>query len=107
MNTPVSRTHLMLGDQTKGRVAGMRSAAIPIRNQAEAALAQGGDVVLDFAGLAVTQSFVDELVGSLILRDGPEVIQRIVFKNCSDDTRAIVEFVATDRCDQYLRRRAH
>jgi hypothetical protein len=107
MNTPVSRTHLMLGGQTKGRLAGMRSAAVPIRNQAEAALAQGGDVVLDFAGIAVTQSFIDELVGSLILRDGPEVLQRIVFKNCSDDTRSIIEFVATDRCDQYWRRRAH
>jgi hypothetical protein len=107
MNTPVSSTHLMLGGQAKGRMADMRSAAIPIRNQAEAALAEGGDVVLDFAGIAVTQSFVDELVGSLILRDGPEVLQRIVFKNCSDDTRAIIEFVATDRCDQYMRRRAH
>jgi hypothetical protein len=107
MNTSVVRTHLLLGGQTKGRLAGMRSVAIPIRNQAEAALAQGGDVVLDFAGVAVTQSFVDELVGSLILRHGPEILQRIVFKNCSDDTHAIVEFVATDRCDQYLRRRTH
>jgi hypothetical protein len=43
----------------------------------------------------------------LILRDGPEVLQRIVFKNCSDDTRAIIEFVATDRADQFLRARAH
>jgi hypothetical protein len=107
MTTSVARTHLMLGGQTKGRLAGMRSAAIPIRNQAEAALAQGGDVVLDFAGVAVTQSFIDELVGSLILRGGPEVLQRIVFKNCSDDTRAIIEFVATDRADQFLRTRAH
>ena len=107
MNTPVSRTHLMLAGQAKGRLAGMRLAAVPVRDQAEAALAQGGDVVLDFARVAVTQSFVDELVGSLILCRGPEILQRIVFKNCSDDTRAIVEFVATDRCDQYLRRRAH
>lgn len=107
MSTSVARTHLMLSSQTKGRLAGMRAAAIPIRNQAEAALADGGDVVLDFAGIAVTQSFIDELVGSLILRDGPEVLQRIVFKNCSDDTRSIIEFVATDRSDQFLRTRAH
>jgi hypothetical protein len=107
MNSTSDRTHLMLSAQAKGRLAGMRTAAVPVRDQAEAALAQGGDVVLDFAGVAVTQSFVDELVGSLILRHGPEILQRIVFKNCSDDTRAIIEFVAIDRCDQYLRSRAH
>ena len=64
-------------------------------------------MVLDFAGVAVTQSFVDELVGSLILRHGPEILQRIVFKNFSDDTRSIMEFVATDRSDQFFRTRAH
>ena len=70
-------------------------------------LAQGFEVVVDFAGAAVTQSFVDELVGRLILERGPEVLQRIVFKNCSDDARAIIRFVAADRADQYLKTTTH
>ena len=107
MNTTARRTHLRLHGRTQGRLASVRSVAAPIRAQAEDALAQGGEVVLDFAGIEVTQSFIDELVGALILRQGPEVLERIVFKSCSDDTRAIIEFVATDRCDQALRSRSH
>lgn len=107
MNTTTQRTHLTLSGRTQGRLAAVRSVAAPIRAQAEGALAQGGEVVLDFAGIEVTQSFIDELVGALILRHGPEVLERVIFKSCSDDTRAIIEFVATDRCDQFLRSRAH
>ena len=36
-------------------------------------------MVLDFAGNAVAQSSVEELLGSLILCHGPEILQRIVF----------------------------
>ncbi len=107
MNTHAHRTHLTLSTQTQGRLAAVRSIAVPVREQAEDALAQGREVVFDFAGIEVTQSFIDELVGALILRQGPAILERVVFKNCSDDTRAIIEFVATDRCDQYLRTRAH
>lgn len=107
MNITVQRTHLMLRAQTKGRLAAVRSVAVPVREQAEEALAQGGEVVFDFAGIEVTQSFIDELVGALILRQGPEILERIIFKSCSDDTRAIIEFVATDRCDQFSRSRSH
>lgn len=85
----------------------MRQAAVSDRERVEEFLAQGAEVVIDFAGAAVTQSFVDELVGRLILEQGPDVLQRIIFKNCSDDTRAIIRFVAADRVDQYLKTKAH
>jgi hypothetical protein len=107
MDTPTHRKHLLLSAQSKGRFAGLRSVAVPSRQQAEETLQQGGEVVFDFAGLAVTQSFVDELIGALILRHGPDILDRIVFKNCSDDTRAIIEFVAADRCDQCSSARPH
>jgi hypothetical protein len=95
------------GNLTKASFAGLRSAAVPVREQAAKALALGREVVFDFAGIEVTQSFVDELIGTLILRQGPEVMERLVFKSCSDDARAIIEFVATDRCDQFVSSRAH
>lgn len=67
----------------------------------------GAEVVLDFSGISATQSFVDELIGVLILRHGPDILSRIIFKSCSDDVRAIIEFVAADRCDQYIKSNTH
>lgn len=85
----------------------MRHAAVPERKRIEGFLAQGFEVVVDFAGAGVTQSFIDELIGRLILEQGPDILQRIVFKNCSDDTRAIIRFVSADRVDQYLKTNSH
>ena len=107
MKTHAYRKYLPLGPHSAGRLAGVRSAAAPARERAEEFLARGQEVVFDFSGVEVTQSFVDELVGYLILRDGPDLLDRIVFKNCSDDTRAIVEFVVADRADQYLKTHSH
>lgn len=83
-------------------------AAAPVREELEITLAQvGAEVILDFSGISTTQSFVDELVGVLVLRHGPDILSRIVFKGCSDDVRAIIEFVVADRCDQYIKQRSH
>jgi hypothetical protein len=84
---------------------GMRSTARPIRQQIEQALSAGQEVVINFTGVAVTQSFVDELLGALILRDGPGVMQRIVLKGCSEETRGIIRFVAADRTEQFMQAR--
>lgn len=63
--------------------------------------------MFDFSGVEATQSFVDELIGTLILKRGPDVLGQVVFKSCSDDVRAIIEFVAADRADQYRKTRSH
>ncbi|RKT43238.1 STAS-like domain-containing protein [Thiocapsa rosea] len=107
MSIETQRTRLSLRDGIKVNFAGLRAAAVPVREQAAEALAQGREVVFDFAGIEVTQSFVDELIGTLILRHGPSILERLVFKSCSDDARAIIEFVATDRCDQFVSSRSH
>jgi hypothetical protein len=105
---PSLERHLVpLHHAAEGRFFGMRHAAVPERERIESFLAQGFEVVVDFAGAAVTQSFVDELVGRLILEQGPDVLKRLVFKNCTDDTRAILRFVAADRVDQYLKTNTH
>jgi hypothetical protein len=107
MQPAPERQLIPLQHAAEGRFFGMRHAAVPERERIEGFLAQGFEVVIDFAGAAVTQSFVDELVGRLILEQGPEVLQRLVFKNCTDDTRAILRFVAADRVDQYLKTSTH
>jgi hypothetical protein len=47
------------------------------------------------------------LDGTDILKRGPDVLDQMVFKSCSDDVRAIIEFVAADRADQYLKAHSH
>ena len=101
------RTHIPLIQHASGRMIGARESAIPLRLHIEEALASGADVIFDFTGIAVTQSFIDALIGSLILKRGPNILEKLVFKSCSDDVRAIIEFVATDRADQYLKTHAH
>lgn len=101
MNTQL----IALQQHALGSMIGMRSSAYPIRLQIEQALAARQDVTLNFTGVAVTQSFVDELLGALILRDGPGVLQRIVLKGCSEETRGIIRFVASDRAEQFLQAR--
>jgi len=101
------RTQIPLIQHAHGRLIGARETAVPLRLQVEQALAAGGDVVFDFAGVEVTQSFVDALIGTFILKRGPDVLGQMVFKSCSDDVRAIIEFVAADRADQYLKAHSH
>ena len=101
------RTHFSLFPIPHGHLAGMCASLMPLREQAELTLARGSEVAFDFAGIEVTQSFVDELIGALILRQGPDVLEKLVFKSCSDDVRAIIEFVAADRCDQLLKAHTH
>lgn len=84
---------------------GMRSSALPIRLEIEQALGAGKEVVVNFTGVAVTQSFVDELLGALVLRDGPSVMQRIVLKGCSEEARGIIRFVVSDRAEQFMQAR--
>lgn len=90
-----------------GHLVGTRHKAQSVRASIEEVILQGGEVVFDFSNTEVTQSFVDELVGVLILRHGPTVLDRLVFKSCSSSVRAIIEFVATDRCDQYIKDHSH
>ena len=93
---------IALQQYAQGRMMGMRSSALPIRQLIENALDLGGDVSINFSGIEVTQSFVDELLGAVILRQGPEIMNRLILKGCSESTRGIVSFVAADRSEQYM-----
>lgn len=101
------RSLIALTQFARGHLVGARLTAVPLRVQVEETLAQGAEVVFDFSSVEATQSFIDELVGVLVLRHGPDVLDRLIFKSCSDDVRAIIEFVAADRCDQYIKSHSH
>lgn len=104
---PIMRSHIALTQYARGHLVGARLTAMPLRGQVEEALAKGDEIVFDFSLVEATQSFIDELVGVLILRHGPDILDRLIFKSCSDDVRAIIEFVASDRSDQYIKSHTH
>lgn len=95
-------TQIALQQHAIGRMMGMRSSAVPLRRTIELALEKETEVVINFTGVEVTQSFIDELLGALILREGPEIMQRLILKGCSEQTRGIVKFVAADRAEQFM-----
>jgi len=97
---------IVLSEFAAGRLLGTREVALPIRDQVTAALDAGETVALHFAGTNPTQSFVDELVGVLVLERGESVLDHLVMKGCNEDTKAILHFVVGDRLDQLAERTA-
>jgi hypothetical protein len=60
----------------------------------EPALAAGDEVALDFSGVELaTQSFIHALISAVIRASGPDILDRIVFANCSPTVRRVVEIV--------------
>ena len=80
---------------------GTRYRALTLRDALERLLAENQEVVLDFKGVEATQSFTDELIGVLVLERGPEIVGRLVFRSCSEDMKSIINFVLSDRIEQY------
>jgi hypothetical protein len=98
MSVAAFETTVKVNSDPKVFALGTRSAAKPVRQQVESVLQSAqGDVCLDFEGITVTQGYMDELLGVLILRYGPSVLERVAFKACSEDVKAVIQFVANTR----------
>lgn len=94
-----TQVKLAIGSDTI-RTLGMRSSAAPFRKEIELNLDGGNTVAVDFQGHEATQSFVDELIGALVLKRGRAVLSLLSFKNCSADVKSIIKFVVSDRLQQ-------
>jgi hypothetical protein len=87
---------------------GTRQIAKDIRQRVERLLQLGlSEIVIDFTGVKVSQSFADELIGVLIMRQTPAVLERLTFKGCAESVRAVLEFVVADRYDEYVQTKSH
>ncbi|HJX17487.1 MAG TPA: STAS-like domain-containing protein [Acidiferrobacterales bacterium] len=95
-------------ERTQSQFLGSRFRARELREEVERLLARVDEVVLDFTGMkSATQSFIDELVGVLVLRHGPDIVQRLVFKGCTDDIKEILGFVVSSRSEDFLKKNQH
>ena len=102
MSTAAFETTFKVNSNPAIFTMGTRTAAVPLRQQVESALRNtGGDICLDFDGVTVTQGYMDELLGVLILRYGPSLLERVAFKACSTDVQAVIQFVASTRARDY------
>lgn len=95
-------------EHTKAQFLGSRFRARELREEVEELLAHADEVVLDFTGMkSATQSFIDELVGVLVLKHGPDIVQRLVFKGCAEDIKEILGFVVSSRSEDFLKKNQH
>ena len=76
---------------------GTRFIGQQMRGELEALRDRHQDVEVDFTGLNPTQSFIDEMIGVLVLRYGPAILQRLTFKGCNEDIQTILHFVVSSR----------
>ena len=98
MNTVVS----LFERCARERFLGTRYRALSLRDELERLLAEHKEIVLDFTDVEATQSFIDELIGVLVLQRGPEIVERLVFRSCSEDMQAIINFVLSARTERYI-----
>ena len=103
-NQPMTCTLTIASNTDSVKVLGTRYTAISLRERIEEQLESCDAVHVDFDGMFVTQSFVDELFGPLILRMGPTILQRLVFLGCSEDTQAILKLVFASRIKDFSSR---
>ena len=102
------QTAFSIVGHTKAQFLGSRFRARELREELEGLLFPANELVLDFTGMvSVTQSFVDELVGVLILKHGPDIVRRLVFKGCSENIKEIISFVVSTRSDDYQKKNHH
>lgn len=105
MTSSACATRVLVSRDPAIFMLGTRDIAAPLRSQVQDALDAGQTpVCVDFEGRLVSQSFMDEFLGMLILKNGPSVLQQIVFQNCHDDVKAAIDLVASVRNRNYAAR---
>lgn len=88
---------LSIAQHSPLRFFGTRFIGQQMRGELEALLDQNQNLEVDFTGLNATQSFIDEMIGVLVLRYGPAILQRLSFKGCNEDIQTILHFVVSSR----------
>ena len=85
-----------------GEFAGDKDAAASIRDDfIRPALASKKQVTLDFRGVDLaTQSFIHALIAGIV-RENPDHLESIKFKNCNENVRSLVEIVVEYAQDDF------
>ncbi len=75
-----------------------RFVAMPLRRELEEFLRDHDEIIISFKNIPdATQSWVDELIGKLVLREGKLLLERVQFQNCTENLQELIKFVVADR----------
>ncbi|MED5387436.1 MAG: STAS-like domain-containing protein [Pseudomonadota bacterium] len=80
-----------------GQFLSSREKARVIRLEVDSVFDLGESVVFDFEGVSATQSFLDELIGVLVLKRGADLLKSTEFAHCSNDSKLILKYVVKSR----------
>ncbi|WP_067246351.1 STAS-like domain-containing protein [Microbacterium resistens] len=85
-----------------GAFAGDKDVAASIRDDyIRVNLAKKKRAVLDFARVDLaTQSFIHAMIAGVV-RDNPEYLDKIDFKNCNESVRSLIEIVVEYAQDEF------
>lgn len=76
-----------------GVFLGSRFTGREVRERLAAELSADQSVMIDFAAVqSVGDSFLDEMLGMLIVRQGPSVLRQLVFANCARPIEEAIRF---------------
>ncbi|HLC77264.1 MAG TPA: STAS-like domain-containing protein [archaeon] len=78
-----------------GKFAEDKDAARNIRlSEIIPALEKEDIVILDFQGVdSATQSFIHALISDIIRKNGTDILERLIFKNCNSTVKKIISIV--------------
>ena len=78
-----------------GEFAENKDTAAKLREEhIRGAISQGEAVTIDFAGVELsTQSFLHALISDVVRKQGEDVLDMIIFKNCSPLLKELIETV--------------
>lgn len=80
------------------RFGSNRFVAMPLRRELEVFLRDHETIIISFRNVPdATQSWVDELIGKLIFREGKVLLKRVQFQDCSQNLQELIKFVISDR----------
>lgn len=100
-------TVIPLSEHSEEHFLGTRHSGQALRLELEDRLTNAQKIVLDFDQMRVTQSFVDELLGVMVLHHGPNLLKRVAFRHCSENTKAIIQFVINSRISDFNSSKKH
>lgn len=89
--------HVTVADYASSNFLGTRYKGREIRLDLESLLKTDDQIIIDFKDIEFTQSFIDELLGVLVVTSGSEILDKFIFKGCSDNSKEIIKFVIGER----------
>lgn len=77
-------------------------ASLILNTQIDPIIDRDDEVVLDFEGVRnLNSSFTNALIANLVIRNSPDVLEKVYFKNCNKKVKTFVEMAVSIGVKRY------